>query len=132
MDNDKHYNFWVYVERSADDPAVWVGHCLLLDIVSWGSSPAEARDMVREAVEVCILDDLNAGLDPLERRRAPPEAFDKLNELLVGGRPVDPTKADVAEREAVSRFAMMISLVFTKNHAVDDGVAWPSLADSAA
>lgn len=137
---EKRYNFWVYVERSEGNPKIWVGHCLRLDVVSWGASPAEARDMVREAVESCILDDLNQGLDPLDRRPAPEECWTKARELQEIGRPVDVSVKDVAERERVSRFLMTLSLSFVGDGAAagspavpkHEDLAWPSLALDAA
>lgn len=56
----------------ADDvPGQWVGHCLDLDIVSAGTSPEHALEMVTEAVNECIEDDLAHGRDPFARRPAP-------------------------------------------------------------
>jgi predicted RNase H-like HicB family nuclease len=65
----------VLIEPAGDLPGQWVGHCLDLDIVSAGMSPEHALEMVTEAVDECIADDLANGLDPWARRPAPPEYY---------------------------------------------------------
>ena len=117
---ERRFNVWVYIERDPDDGQVWQAHCLDFDIVSWGSSPSHAREMIHEAVEMCLLDDLNQGLDPKGRPKASDEDWGRLNELIRVGRPVDISSADVAEREQVSRFVVMLSFSFVPAVAASD------------
>lgn len=135
MDNDvRHYNFWVYIERDEGNCDQWVAHCLKLDIVSWGSSPAEAKDMVFDAVEQSLLDDLNQGLDPLDRTPAPQEFQQRLLDLQQVGRQVNIRADDVATREQVSRFATMISFDLVRNDGIGSPVSrseadsWPAMS----
>jgi hypothetical protein len=65
----------VLIKPADDVPGQWAGHCLDLDIVSAGTSASHAFEMTTEAVRECIADDLANGLDPWERRKAPPELW---------------------------------------------------------
>ncbi len=110
---ERNFNFWAYIYQAPDLPGVWVAHCLRLDLVSQGDSPAGARDAIHEAVEMALLDDLNCGLEPLERRPAPDECWTGLRELQEIGRGVNIGRTNVAEVENVSRFAVMLQLSFS-------------------
>lgn len=116
----KHYNLWCLIYEAPDLPGAWIAHCLELDIVTQGGSPGEAREACQEAVEICILADIDSGLDPMERRPAPQEDWAELERLRRVGRPVDLSDPGVAHREGVSRFAAVLSLDFsrTEDHAV--------------
>ncbi len=114
MEEVRNLNLWVLIERDPDIEGRWVAHCVDLDIVSWGDSPAAARQAIEEAVTLAILDDLHAGLDPLERGPAPENVRKRLEELRKVGKPVDISQPDVAEREHVSRFATLLQLRFVR------------------
>lgn len=45
----------------------WIAHCPELDVMSQGNSPSHAAHMIVEATSMCIIDDLNDGLEPLDR-----------------------------------------------------------------
>ncbi len=86
----------VLVTRS-DVPGQWVSHCLDIDVVSQGGSIDDAMEMLREAVAICVEDDLGEGEGlPLEgRRRAPSEYLETWGEIMKNGRPlgdVDPAR----------------------------------------
>lgn len=60
----------------APDPEVqgrWVAQCTDLDIISWGKTPSDAIRAVKEAVVLAMQDDIEAGLDPMDRRPTPME-----------------------------------------------------------
>lgn len=61
----------VLIYRAPDLPTQWIGHCLDLDVVSQGDSPADAFKMVSEAVDLVVADDRAQGLHPLGRQAAP-------------------------------------------------------------
>ena len=104
----KTYNLWVLIEQDADTGA-WVAHCVDLDVVAWGDDPGQARDHVEEAVAMVLLDDLNSGLDPLDRGPAPADVRHRLETVRQTGRAVDIHQPDVAARNKVSRFAVILS-----------------------
>ncbi len=104
----RRYNLWVLIEQDADTRA-WVAHCVDLDVVAWGDDPGQARDHVEEAVGMVLLDDLNSGLDPLGRGPAPADVRERLEGVRRTGRAVDIHERDVATREGVSRFAVILS-----------------------
>lgn len=77
---------WLYIYR-ADDLPVWIVDCLEFGIITTDESPLEAILMGQEALELVIVDDLELGLDPFGRQRAPngrapEESWQKLYSLL--------------------------------------------------
>ena len=124
----RRYNLWVYIFRSEEDPQTWISHCLELDIVAFGDSPVAARDAIRASLEDAILEDLKEGLDPLERNPAPRETHDAILRLQFSG-------ADVAEREQVTEFAVILALQFalgvSEVHIEDAGFKAFGLSDAA-
>src|SRR5947209_3310903 len=81
---------WIVVERAADLPDAWVAHCLDFDVVSQGNSPQHAIEMLREAVEMVVMDDLKRNADP-RSRRAPEAYWVQLSRLLDGADRVSPS-----------------------------------------
>lgn len=81
---------WVLVERDpeASDENLWVSHFLELDIISQGSTPLLAMQMLVEAVIVAVTDDLEEGLNPADRGKAPQEQFDKVLKVVNAGQQV--------------------------------------------
>jgi predicted RNase H-like HicB family nuclease len=109
MKDQRVYTCWVLVER---DPAItdgysWVSHCLHFDVMSQGRTAAEAIERVKEAASMAIVDDLNAGLDPLDRS-APEEDWARLQHIIEHGKPV--ILGDVGDRKVV--LAKQITLAF--------------------
>jgi predicted RNase H-like HicB family nuclease len=112
------FTCWVLIERSVDIDG-WVGHCLEFDIVSQGDSPQHALAMVKEATGICLLDDLNDGVDPESvRERAPTECWEALYELMKRGDRV-PMKQIESGEAKVTRFAIQIVLPFFRQHQVE-------------
>lgn len=70
----REFSFLIHQEKSLEGQ--WVAHCLNLDLVSQGNSPAHAIRMILEATSIAVLDDLEAGLDPAGRPSAPKELWD--------------------------------------------------------
>lgn len=77
----------IVVAPAEDISGVWVGHCLDFDVISQGNDPHEAIEAVIEAVAMTVMDDLQAGLDPCERR-APDEYWVRLAKVLRHGEQV--------------------------------------------
>jgi hypothetical protein len=80
------YSFWIVVRRDPDatdkdqPECQWSSHCLDLDVVSQGSSLADAYKMAVEASLLVLRDDLSRGADPLIRR-APQEFWSELEKI---------------------------------------------------
>lgn len=55
------------VRPSKDVKGEWESHCLDLDVVSQGRDLAHALEMVEEAAQMVLTDDLAANRDPSER-----------------------------------------------------------------
>ena len=115
------FSGWAYITRAEDVPGCWVAHCYEFDIVSTGDSPAHAVDMIREAVALCIADDLNRGLDP-HARRAPEDAWAPLLRLFERHTKVPVSALNGSPfREFAVPIAVMLQRV---NHALEaDGAA---------
>ncbi len=93
----RRFNFRAYIEISDTNLSTWVAHCLEVDIISWGGSPAQAKAMLQEAVELCLSDDILNALDPLHRPAAPVDVWESWRRLpetdeldLSIGEPVGP------------------------------------------
>lgn len=111
----QHYSFWAIFERDAGAEDPWVVHCLELDIVTQGRTLAHACNMLAEAVSLVLLDDLNNGHNPLERR-APEESWEKLYELLRTGRRVEDMRGMLeAEPADLDSFAATMEIGVTRH-----------------
>lgn len=87
-DFEHRCDLWVLIRPSKDVSGQWVAHCLNLDLISQGSSPEHARDMIREAAASTLAYDLKAGRNPLEHRSASQELWEELRFVMTKGRPV--------------------------------------------
>src|SRR5580704_11273285 len=67
------YSAWVLVHPAEDVAGAWVAHALDFDIVTHGESAEHAMNMVVEAVEMVLEEDMAEGRDPYARRA--PDAF---------------------------------------------------------
>ena len=54
----KVFSTWAHITRAEDVEGCWIAYCPEFDVVSYGDSPQHAGDMVRDALEMVILDDL--------------------------------------------------------------------------
>lgn len=115
----RNYNFRALIHRSENAPHIWVAHCLELGLVSQGDTPAQARDAIEEAVQMIVVDDLNEGLDPLDRQPSEEKYQRMAKDLFERGRSVDLSKNGVAEREQVSRFLVFLSLSFQRVESIE-------------
>jgi len=79
----------VLLKPAKDLAGVWTAHCLQLDIVTQGEGFDGALNSIREALHLVVDDDLNCGLDPLERPSAPKEYWDEFSEIMRGGVSLD-------------------------------------------
>jgi hypothetical protein len=52
---------WVLIRPAGDVANQWVAHCLQYDVVTQGTSPAHALDMIFEAVAIVLIEDLREG-----------------------------------------------------------------------
>ena len=90
-------DLWLLIKPAPDVRNQWVGHCLDLDIVTQGNSIAHAFEMLREAVGMAVCYDLEAGRNPHDRKRAPPESWAEWERVLKNGHRV-PFKDFVREK----------------------------------
>lgn len=110
VDKTLVFTSWMVVEPAEDIPGIWVGHCLDFDVISQGDNPQKAIDSVTEAVAMTVVDDLQNGLDPNERR-APAEFWDRLAHVLKHGEQVK-----ISELKGDSKFvlAAQVTLVLER------------------
>ncbi len=73
-------NVWVIFRRPAPGVGDWEAHVLDLDVVTYGKTLAHAVEMALEAARMIVVDDLQEGRDPSERR-APDEEWREMYEL---------------------------------------------------
>lgn len=105
----------VLVTPATDQPGAWVAHCLNLDVVSQGDSIEHALEMVREAVVMAVNDDLEAGLDPLERAPAPDEYWGVFDHVHRMGCPVD----QVRDRSRITALVTKLKITRPDHPALD-------------
>lgn len=106
----KVFSGWAHITRAEDVPGCWVAYCPDFDVMSMGDAPMHAFDMVREAVALCLMDDLNRGLDPHERR-APDEAWEPLLRLFDRHTAVPVSEVDAS---GFTQFAVPLTVVLTR------------------
>lgn len=115
------YQCWTVIERSQEMPGQWTAHALDFDIVSYGDSPRGALMMVREAVQLAIVDDLSESLDPLARK-APPECWEPLTRIWKDGRRLADSAALAVEAGRVEevQLAVLFALDFHRSTPSED------------
>ena len=97
--DQRFYTGWVLVEYDGDaEEMVWVAQCLDFDIVAAGRTVREAIDSVRDCVGVALCDDLNNGMDPYGRNKAPADQWDRLWRVVNNGEPVKISELSEATR----------------------------------
>jgi len=106
------FSGWVYIVQDEELPHIWVAHCLDYNIVSQGSTPMEAYEMVREAMQYALSEDLKRGLDPEARRNeCDAEDWQPLYGLFDNHRKIPVGSVDEsAQQKTASRFAIPISV----------------------
>jgi hypothetical protein len=82
------FQYWVKLAPAPDIAGEWVAHCLDFDVVTQGRSLPHAMMMAREAVMTVVLDDLEHGHDPTDRR-APKEFWTEMYQTLQRSKPVE-------------------------------------------
>lgn len=96
---------WIMVYPADDQSGDWMGECPNLNVITWGSSPEHAFEMVLDAATETILDDLELGHDTT-KRSAPQETWARLTEILERGSPVA-SKEDAAKALTKAGSGMM-------------------------
>jgi len=110
----KVFSAWAHITRAEDVDGCWVAYCPEFDVVSYGDSPQHAGEMIRDALEMVILDDLNNGLDP-STRRAEDAAFEPLQRLFERHEKVPVTHMD-ATAPKFREFAIPMTLSFVRQN----------------
>ena len=73
------------IRRCEEDGEVaWVAECVPLGVVTQGDTLLHALDMLVEAVDLVIDDDLGRGVDPLETRHPSDEVLDDWQRISRG------------------------------------------------
>lgn len=65
---ERVYDAWVVLRRAEDVEGEWVAHCLDFDVIAQGVSMQEAAEAAKEAIGIILADDVEAKLDPYDRR----------------------------------------------------------------
>src|SRR5258706_5776124 len=78
-------NVWVLMQPASNVPGEWLAHCLDFDVMSQGNSPSHALEMIFEAINITVEEDLRARRDPFARR-APDEEWKTLWSIVNSGR----------------------------------------------
>lgn len=96
---------------------MWTAHCLDYDIVTQGESPIDAMEMAREAVSMCLLDDLNHG-DCIDREPAPPEYFERRDRILDKGQKIEALHPPTEIGSSAAQYLVFLELIFEKHEFV--------------
>lgn len=75
------YSCWAIVEPAPDVKGKWVAHCLNFDTLSQADDVETATKLLIEATGEVVLEDLQEGLNP-EDRRAPDEDWAVIEQLV--------------------------------------------------
>ncbi len=71
---------WAHVSR-AEDTDDWIAYCPHFDVMTFGRTPQHAFEMIREAVAMVLLDDLQTGRDPHRRASKNRDEWEPLRRL---------------------------------------------------
>lgn len=83
------------IVRRVDD--AWVAECVPLDVMTQGDSLEHALDMLVDAIDLVIDDDLERGVDALRARRPSDRSMSQLSRLMAAPlEPVDVKNVDVS------------------------------------
>lgn len=94
--------------RASDVPGAWVAECIPLGVITQGDSLQHAIEMLVEAVDLVVDDDLARGADPLKVRAPIPGSTEELMALM--SHPLQPI--DIAHADAsVSTVLVMVQVV---------------------
>jgi len=104
------FSFNVFVRRAPDVAGQWVGHCPEVDVVSQGNSLRQAYEMTKEAVEIVVLDDLDAGRDPT-LRAAPKAEWEAAFSAVQAGNPKLYAMRELFENEDLVRIGVIAPVV---------------------
>ena len=63
---ERSFTLWTLLEPAPSVPGQWVAICPALDLVTQGNDLEHAVEMMGEAARMFIVDELDAGRDPLE------------------------------------------------------------------
>jgi hypothetical protein len=74
------FNLWTLLRRAPESGNRWEAHVLELGVVTYGDSLSHVIAMANEASYMVLVDDIEAGRNPLARR-APDEDWQELYEL---------------------------------------------------
>lgn len=96
------------MKRADDVPDAWVAECVPLGVVTQGDSLKHAIDMLAEAVDLVIDDDLQREVDPLKTREPLPESANELAQLM--SHPLTPVNIDAIDA-SVSVVIVMLEVV---------------------
>ncbi|MEZ4472039.1 MAG: hypothetical protein R3F60_14840 [bacterium] len=76
---------WVLLERRHDGVPGWTGHVLDFDLVTIGEDLQDVMNMVMEATNFLVIDDLAERRDPRARKPAPQEYWERLERVKAHG-----------------------------------------------
>lgn len=121
-DDRKTFDLMTYLFREEGFHG-WVAQVLPLDVVTHGEDLRQALAMAEEAAGLIIAEDLNAGLNPFDRR-APPEDYERaFASVSKGSQPEPVALSFVLDNESTYR-AVVVSVPATIVRRVDQHEAY--------
>lgn len=94
-----------------------MSHCLDLDIVSQGNSAEHALDMIKEAIELVVIDDL---ANNRQRAHAPDECWEVWRKILSHGKKFDPSEIGKVASRSGAAVWIAAQLYVTVHAKMDD------------
>ena len=119
---ERVYDAWVVLRRAEDVKGEWVAHCLDFDLVAQGLSMQEAAEAAKEAIGLVLTDDIEAKLNPYDRR-APQRFWTDLYDTIADSRTKSMKDVSIGEinSEEIETLICRISLRCIRG--CDDGEA---------
>jgi len=97
--------FSIMLQPAIDLPGQWVAHCLEMDVMSQGDSLSNAIESIQEAIELSLMDDLEAGVS---RAGAPGEFWDEWFSVMDKGQRAEIQDIERTIRHDALRVATLI------------------------
>lgn len=105
-----HFTGTALIYAAPDLPDQWIGVCPEFGVVTQGGSIRDALEMVWEAAEMVIVDDLEQGRDPGWRRSlTDAHDWDLLGRIWATGKAIELTDETVKRRDLVVAAPMHMS-----------------------
>lgn len=131
MVRDQVFSGWAHIARCKDVPGAWLASCPAFGVMAQGDSLESAISLIKEAVSLFVVDELDEGRSPHAQASSEPEDWAPLHRLFGRHRAI-PADQLAANASRADEFAVWFTLVFRsaagRGFAADPSINLPQTA----